>query len=214
MNSSNAPRFDLLLHAYGRAADTPGHLDALTAEDPAARDAAVYHLNSAIVHQGTPWTATGPATEYVTAIIRRGAVADGATLVELLRFLGEVAESAAIGAEDDIESLARPAGRDIEAEVAAMLESDDVDAVDGGDDSGGDDDREEDDEDVAYLLYEDEVRADALFAHAVLGCRAALPGIVAAAAYAGTHPDERVRAEAAETLAAATAALPADTPPH
>ncbi|MFE3138216.1 hypothetical protein [Streptomyces scopuliridis] len=207
MNSSNAPRFDLLLHAYGRAADTPGHLDALAAEDPAARDAAVYHLNSAIVHQGTPWTATGPATEYVSAIIRRGAVADGATLVELLRFLGEVAESAAIGAEDDIESLARPAGRDIEAEVAAMLESDDVDAVDG---DGG----EEDDEDVAYLLYEDEVRADALFACAVLGCRAALPGIVAAAAYAGTHPDERVRAEAAETLAAATAALPADTAPH
>ncbi|MFE2493415.1 hypothetical protein [Streptomyces scopuliridis] len=206
MNSSNAPRFDLLLHAYGRAADTPGHLDALAAEDPTARDAAVYHLNSAIVHQGTPWTATGPATEYVSAIIRRGAVADGATLVELLRFLGEVAESAAIGAEDDIESLARPAGRDIEAEVAAMLESDDVDAVD--------DDREEDDEDVAYLVYEDEVRADALFARAVLGCRAALPGIVAAAAYAGTHPDERVRAEAAETLAAATAALTADTPPH
>ncbi|WP_326614277.1 hypothetical protein OIE62_01290 [Streptomyces scopuliridis] len=208
MNSSNAPRFDLLLHAYGRAVDTPGHLDALTAEDPAARDAAVYHLNSAIVHQGTPWTATGSATEYVSAIIRRDAVADEATLVELLRFLGEVAESAAIGAEDDIESLARPAGRDIEAEVAAMLESDDVDAVDG---DGGD---EDDDEDAAYLLYEDEVRADALFARAVLGCRAALPGIVAAAAYAGAHPDERVRAEAAETLAAATAALPSDTSPR
>ncbi|MFE4369068.1 hypothetical protein ACFRMN_12625 [Streptomyces sp. NPDC056835] len=208
LSSSNPPRFDLLLHAYGRAVDTPGHLDALAAEDPVARDAAVYHLNSAIVHQGTPWTATGPATEYVSAIVRRGAVTDEATLVMLLRFLGEVAESAAIGAEDDIESLALPAGRDIEAEIAAMLESGEVNVVDDDGDSGNED------EDVAYLLYDDEVRSNALFARAVLGCRAALPGIVAAAEYAGTHPDERVRAEAAETLAAATAALPSEATPH
>ncbi|MEV6419512.1 hypothetical protein [Streptomyces sp. NPDC051662] len=214
MNSSNAPRFDLLLHAYGRAVDTPGHLDALTAGDPAARDAAVHHLNSAIVHQGTPWTATGPATEYVSAIIRRGAVTDEETLVRLLRFLGEVAESAAIGAEDDIESLARPAGRDIEAEVAAMLEPADANVVDGARGRDSENDEDDDNEDVTELLYDDEVRADALFARAVLECRAALPGIVAAAENAGTHPDERVRAEAAETLAAATAALPSDAMPH
>jgi hypothetical protein len=47
-----------LHHVYGRATDTPGHLRALLREDRASREQAMSHLWSAIIHQGTPWTAT------------------------------------------------------------------------------------------------------------------------------------------------------------
>ena len=38
-----------LVHAYGTATDTPGHLAALTSLDPSAFD----HLWGAVLHQGT-----------------------------------------------------------------------------------------------------------------------------------------------------------------
>ena len=43
-----------LHHAYGPATDTPAHLRALVEGDPEARDKAMAHLWSAILHQGTP----------------------------------------------------------------------------------------------------------------------------------------------------------------
>ncbi|MGW2524223.1 hypothetical protein ACWC09_46110 [Streptomyces sp. NPDC001617] len=94
-----------------------------------------------------------------------------------------------LGADDDLESLVTPAGRDVDAGVAAMLAS--------GDDGESDDD----------LLYEDDEVANALMARAVLGCCAALPAIAAAAVHTRTHPDERVRTEAAETAAMVQTAM-------
>src|SRR2546429_9991902 len=61
-----------LHHAYGRATDTPGHLRALLREDLESRKQAMSHLWSAIIHQGTPWTATGP-----TALVVAGLLSDG-----------------------------------------------------------------------------------------------------------------------------------------
>jgi hypothetical protein len=58
-----------LHHAYGRATDTPGHLRALLEEDPEARKKALSHLWSAIILQGTPWTATGPAALVVAGLL-------------------------------------------------------------------------------------------------------------------------------------------------
>jgi hypothetical protein len=119
-------------------------------------------------------------------MVRQGAIGDSTTLAETLRFLSAVTEAAALGAEDDLESLAAPVGRNIDTEVAAMLALGD----DGSD-----------------LVYEDEDRANALLARGVLGCRTALPAIGAAARHARTDPDERVRSQADETAAAVEATV-------
>jgi hypothetical protein len=58
-----------LHHAYGRATDTPGHLRALLQDDLESREQAMSHLWSAIIHQGTPWTATGPAALVVAGLL-------------------------------------------------------------------------------------------------------------------------------------------------
>jgi hypothetical protein len=58
-----------LMHAYGSAVATPGHLRALVGSDNAAREAALSHLNGAVLHQGTPWTATAPAALVVARLL-------------------------------------------------------------------------------------------------------------------------------------------------
>jgi len=61
-----------LRHAYGRATDTPGHLQALEFGDVEAREAAVDHLYIAVLHQGFPYTATAPTVRAVTALLVGG----------------------------------------------------------------------------------------------------------------------------------------------
>lgn len=83
-----------LNHAYGRATDTPGHLRALLHDDPAARKAAMEHLWSAVIHQGTPWTATGPAALVVAGLLADERIDLGEPIrVDLLSFLVSVAEA-------------------------------------------------------------------------------------------------------------------------
>ncbi|WP_238007465.1 hypothetical protein KZZ52_18995 [Dactylosporangium sp. AC04546] len=84
-------RFATLLHAYGRATDTPAHLAALAGADAAARTAALSHLWSAVIHQGTPWTVTPPAAEVIVALLPALDAAD--VRRSLLRFLAAVAEA-------------------------------------------------------------------------------------------------------------------------
>ena len=58
-----------LFHAYGWATDTPAHLRALLSDNPAAHKAALDHLNSAVIHQGTAWTCTAPAALIVANLL-------------------------------------------------------------------------------------------------------------------------------------------------
>ncbi|GAA0592877.1 HEAT repeat domain-containing protein [Streptomyces crystallinus] len=59
-----------LEHAYGPASDTPFQLLALLSDDIEARSAAVGHLDSAILHQGSVYSATGPAARVVAAMLK------------------------------------------------------------------------------------------------------------------------------------------------
>jgi hypothetical protein len=76
-----------LRHAYGRATDTPGHLNALEFGDAEARKTALDHLEIAVLHQGFPYTATAPAVRAVTALLGEGR-AHTDTIEPLLEFLG------------------------------------------------------------------------------------------------------------------------------
>ncbi len=85
-----------LHHAYGPATDTPAHLRALLEKDGEPRREALFHLWSAILHQGTPWLATAPAALVVAGFLS-GERLDQADPIRanLLSFLVSVAEVAA-----------------------------------------------------------------------------------------------------------------------
>ncbi|MEU1244214.1 hypothetical protein ABZ388_28010 [Micromonospora parva] len=81
-----------LRHAYGRATDTPGHLHALEFGGAAAREAALDHLQVAVLHQGFPETATAAAVRAVTVLLAEGR-AHSDTVTSLVEFLGDAALS-------------------------------------------------------------------------------------------------------------------------
>ena len=88
-----------MFHAYGLATDTPGHLKALIGDkpDPDARSEALNHLNSAEIHQGTPWPSTATTALFVARMLGEEVVAEAEVRVALLRFLREVAEAGDLG---------------------------------------------------------------------------------------------------------------------
>lgn len=166
---------ETLLHAYGPATDTPAHLAALTGDDDAARQAALAHLTSAIIHQGTPWSATPHVVAEVVDLLddprARPAVAG------LLDFLTEVVEAVAPEHRAEFVTMAAP-GRDVDAEVAALLDQDD------------------EEEDAGDAVYEDEELANALFARSMLALEDLVPRILAALEPLAARPE--VAAQAAE----------------
>ncbi|MEU6149615.1 hypothetical protein ABZ816_06415 [Actinosynnema sp. NPDC047251] len=157
-----------LLHAYGRATDTPAHLAALTGDDDDARKAALYHLTSAIIHQGTPWSATPHVVREVVGVLDdpRAALA----VPGLLAFLAEVVEVVAPEHRAEFVTMAHPAGRDVDAEVTALL------------------DEEPEDDDEGAAVYEDAELADALFARSMLGIEELVPHVLAAVEPLTTDP--------------------------
>ncbi len=58
-----------LHHAYGRAIDTPDLLRSFWKDDPGGCKRAVGHLWSAVLHQSTLYTATGPAALVVAGLV-------------------------------------------------------------------------------------------------------------------------------------------------
>ena len=58
-----------LSHAYGRATDTPGHLRAFLGGEQSAMERALWHLDSAIIHQDTVYLATGITTRVILGFI-------------------------------------------------------------------------------------------------------------------------------------------------
>ncbi|WP_433087966.1 hypothetical protein ACQP1P_18755 [Dactylosporangium sp. CA-052675] len=171
--------YGMLLHAYSRAEDTPGHLAALTGDDEAARGAAMRHLWGAVIHQGTPWIATPPAAATVAEILP--GVPDPALRANLLNFLAAVAEAA----QPALDLTGFAAWEDVEAAVTAAIEEDDDEAI-----------------------YGDELLGNAVYARAIAGCRAVVPAILAAAQAALSDPDPGVRAAAGHAIGACAAVLP------
>ena len=118
-----------LEHAYGQASETPFHLLALVGNDAAARSQAVAHLDAAILHQGTPCSATAPAARMVARLLSDPRTAE---LVEdvfpwapeprplrlaLLDFLAGVAEACRFDTpHQELLAIAYPPDRD-EAEL-------------------------------------------------------------------------------------------------
>src|SRR5262245_62051505 len=167
-----------LHHAYGRATNTPGHLRALLAEDAEGRRQALSHLWSAIIHQGTPWTATGPVALVVAGLLSDTRVDRGSVPIRanLLSFLVAVAE-AAEGTGWSTEEMERLAAYDIDP------------LIDAGDDEA---------------LYDADDAGNAFYARAVLGCVRAAPVLMKVMRDGLANAEPRARACAA--MGAATLA--------
>lgn len=132
-----------LHHAYGRATDTPGHLRALLRENLEMRKGAMSHLWSAIIHQGTPWTATGPAALVIAGLLSDERIDRHEPIrANLLSFLVSVAEAPEQAGLSN-EELERMVAYDIEP----FLDSEDDEA-----------------------LYGNEDAANSFYARAILGC--------------------------------------------
>ena len=159
-----------LHHAYGRATDTPDHLRALLGDDVESRKKAMSHLWSAIIHQGTPWTATGPAALVIAGMLSDTRIDRGESLrPHLLAFLVGVAQASELGGSN-LEELERLAAFDI----APFLESDD--------DEG---------------LYGNEDAANSFYARSILGCVSVTPVLMKVMRDGLSNGSPRVRSRAA-----------------
>ncbi|MEV0351318.1 hypothetical protein AB0H88_36550 [Nonomuraea sp. NPDC050680] len=58
-----------LVHAYGHATDTPGHLRRLVQDVDAAWEDAVAHLHTAVTHQSTVYPVTAPVAMVVAGLL-------------------------------------------------------------------------------------------------------------------------------------------------
>jgi hypothetical protein len=159
-----------LYHAYGRAIDTPRHLRALFSEDAGAREQALSHLWSAVMHQGTPSTATGPAALVVAGLLSDDRIdQDKSIRPNLLAFLAAVAE-----APQQAACSLRELEQRAQFDLGPFLDAQEDDA-----------------------LYGNEDAANALFARAVLGCIEAAPVLMESMLDGMTHGSPSVRACAA-----------------
>lgn len=182
----DATQFTTLFHAYGRATDTPGHLAALLGDDTTARSAALEHLWSAVIHQGTPWTATPPVAVAVAALVHDPRLTDADLRANLLGFLAAVAKAGR--SAGDLDDLAAPDGFDVDAALAAVLGTDAEDEI-----------------------WADEVLGQALYARALLGCHAVVPTLLGAATSALSDPEPAVRTAAAHAVGACCQVLAVST---
>lgn len=176
-----------LHHAYGRATDTPGHLRALLRDDPDARNKALSHLWSAVIHQGTPWAATGPVALVVAGLLSDERIDRGESIrAHLLSFLVSVAEAPG-RAGYSVAELEQMASFDI----GPFLESEDDEA-----------------------LYENEDAANSSYAQAILGCIRAAPVLMKAMLDGLAHASPRVRAHSAMGAVALAKTEPLRTHTH
>jgi hypothetical protein len=80
-------RLERLTHAYGAAADVPGLLRALAADDRQARKDAYWELYGNIFHQGTRYPATAPAMPFLLELLADPGTPDRHELLLLLTHL-------------------------------------------------------------------------------------------------------------------------------
>jgi hypothetical protein len=127
--SADGADWSRLFHAYGVASDTPGHLRALTGGDPELQAAALDHLDSAVLHQGSVYPVTPVAVRVVAGLLnhpalRRPVRYGDVVLVDVLTFLRDAAESAAT---TSVDGLLRPDAVDVAA-FYSLLVADDPEA--------------------------------------------------------------------------------------
>ncbi|MFD7533050.1 hypothetical protein ACFV8E_36535 [Streptomyces sp. NPDC059849] len=108
-----------LQHAYGSAADVPGHLRALAGDSDEAASEAVSELYGSILHQGSVYGATARAVPYLARLAGAGYRTE-----DLVALLGGIAEGGADGGDSD-EAACRAA---VVGELALLLTTVDAEA--------------------------------------------------------------------------------------
>ncbi|MCB9697023.1 MAG: hypothetical protein H6738_09620 [Alphaproteobacteria bacterium] len=101
--------------AYGPATDAPTHLRALLEGDASAQRAAVSYLDGALLHQGTPFTATPEAARFVGRHLADPRVAP--VRGELVGFLAGVVEAGGALTDEELAAMALP---DLDERLATL----------------------------------------------------------------------------------------------
>lgn len=81
---SNATAWEKLSHAYGKATDVPGLLEALGSSQAKARAQAIWKLGASICHQGTFYSATPPAIPVLVDLAAQPKTKDRQAILKLL----------------------------------------------------------------------------------------------------------------------------------
>ncbi|MFD6100945.1 hypothetical protein ACFVWN_32005 [Nocardiopsis flavescens] len=165
-------------HAYGLGTDVPEHLSLLLSADPADRDRALGHLYSAVIHQGSVYSATVPAARFVAGALSDPRL-DAGLRPRLLGFLRDAAEAVA-------GHLAEPAppvlpGPERERVYAAIGSEDEDEAID---------------------IWEDEAFDSLMYHDAGVALRDAAAELYAAVHPHLTGPDGATRIRAVEAAGA------------
>ncbi|MCA9489200.1 MAG: hypothetical protein KC621_04740 [Myxococcales bacterium] len=101
--------------AYGPATDAPTHLRALLEGDASAQRAAVSYLDGALLHQGTPFTATPEAARFVGRHLADPRVAP--VRPALVDFLAGVVEAGSTLTDEELAAMALP---DLDERLATL----------------------------------------------------------------------------------------------
>lgn len=165
-----------LFHAYGPATDTQQLVDLFGDEN--ARESASHYLYSAILHQGTPWTATAP----VVTLLMECLALDGAACArqDVLEFCTDVAEAVTgtdpASTPESVRAEVEARRADLNPEAIATWAQI---AATG-------------DEDAYQEAFEDDQVGEAMFSGVLLAILDAMPGWAAAALAWVGDPDPAV----------------------
>lgn len=182
------PDWSEVCHAYGSASDTPRHLANLLSREDEAHAAALDYLWGAVLHQGTVYSATGPAALAIasmladprldSAVTRRLAEAVPAQPLRasLLDFLAAVGESCRFDlSAEHLEKMAAPRDNYVEQIATALQKGTWSDE---------------------WPNSSTQVAMDAIAARSILGCRRVLPNLFLAVVPHLDDTDPQVRLSA------------------
>jgi hypothetical protein len=133
--------WETLTHAYGSAAATPDALLDLVSDNAAERQQAVTHLWTAIVHQGSLYTATPAVARFLAALLPNEWLSQTtssmygddlypptSTRAAILHFLAEIADAA--GDNDDVSAQVAAVAAELLAAVSPWVGDADPDVHD------------------------------------------------------------------------------------
>lgn len=180
MSSYTSADLAAFLDAYNTSHVAPEHVAGVVSGEDDRVEAALEYMESAVLHQQLPWPITGPFAAVISDVL--ASPESEGVRVELLRFLGMVAESATQFDADraQLDIMIAEAGEDLTDALTSIVT--------------------EPDDDLLEQILDDETLSNALVAYSVVRCADVAPDILSMAAGFVDAADPAVAQTAAATV--------------